>query len=198
MLKHYQSKIVIAGCDEAGRGCLAGPVVAAAVILPKKFNNNILNDSKVLSEKKRELLRPIIEKEAISCTVGIVSPKEIDKINILNASFLAMHRAIEKLNTKPELLIIDGNRFNSYPNTLHKCIIKGDGKYLSIAAASVLAKTYRDDIMKELDKKHPNYFWKNNKGYPTKQHRKAIAEFGSTKHHRKSFQLLPNQLSLSL
>ena len=187
-----------AGLDEAGRGCLAGPVVAAAVILPKQFNNNILNDSKVLSEKKRELLRPIIEKEAISWTVGIVSPKEIDKINILNASFLAMHRAIEKLNTKPELLIIDGNRFNPYPNTHHECIIKGDGKYLSIAAASVLAKTYRDDIMKELDKKHPNYFWKNNKGYPTKQHRKAIAEFGSTKHHRKSFQLLPNQLSLSL
>ena len=198
MLKHYQSTLVIAGCDEAGRGCLAGPVVAAAVILPKKFNNNILNDSKVLSEKKRELLRPIIEKEAISWTVGIVSPKEIDKINILNASFLAMHRAIEKLNTKAELLIIDGNRFNPYPNTQHECIIKGDGKYLSIAAASVLAKTYRDDIMKELDKKHPNYFWKNNKGYPTKQHRKAIAEFGSTKHHRKSFQLLPNQLSLSL
>ena len=198
MLKHFPSKQIIAGCDEAGRGCLAGPVVAAAVILPKKFNNNILNDSKVLSEKKRELLRPIIEKEAISWTVGIVSPKEIDKINILNASFLAMHRAIEKLNTKAELLIIDGNRFNPYPNTQHECIIKGDGKYLSIAAASVLAKTYRDDIMKELDKKHPNYFWKNNKGYPTKQHRKAIAEFGSTKHHRKSFQLLPNQLILSL
>jgi len=190
--------MITAGVDEVGRGCLAGPVVAAAVILPKQFNNNILNDSKVLSEKKRELLRPIIEKEAISWTVGIVSPKEIDKINILNASFLAMHRAIEKLNTKPELLIIDGNRFNPYPNTHHECIIKGDGKYLSIAAASVLAKTYRDDIMKELDKKHPNYFWKNNKGYPTKQHRKAIAEFGSTKHHRKSFQLLPNQLSLSL
>ena len=198
MLKHYQSKQVIAGCDEAGRGCLAGPVVAAAVILPKKFNNNILNDSKVLSEKKRGLLKPIIEKEAISWAVGIVSPKEIDKINILNASFLSMHRAIEKLNTKTELLIIDGNRFNLYPNTKHECIIKGDGKYLSIAAASVLAKTYRDDIMKELDKKHPNYFWKNNKGYPTKQHRKAIAEFGSTKHHRKSFKLLPNQLNLSL
>ena len=198
MLKHYQPKLVVTGCDEAGRGCLAGPVVAAAVILPKQFNNNILNDSKVLSEKKRELLRPIIEKEAISWNVGIVSPKEIDKINILNASFLAMHRAIEKLNTKAELLIIDGNRFNPYPNAQHECIIKGDGKYLSIAAASVLAKTYRDDIMKELDKKHPNYFWKNNKGYPTKQHRKAIAEFGSTKHHRKSFQLLPNQLNLSL
>ena len=198
MLKHYQSKQVIAGCDEAGRGCLAGPVVAAAVILPKKFNNNILNDSKVLSEKKRGLLKPIIEKEAISWAVGIVSPKEIDKINILNASFLSMHSAIEKLNTNTEHLIIYGNRFNPYPNTQHECIIKGDGKYLSIAAASVLAKTYRDDIMKELDKKHPNYFWKNNKGYPTKKHRKAIAEFGSTKHHRKSFQLLPNQLNLSL
>ena len=198
MLKHYQSKQVIAGCDEAGRGCLAGPVVAAAVILPKKFNNNILNDSKVISEKKRGLLRTIIEKEAISWAVGIVSPKEIDKINILNASFLSMHRAIEKLNTKTELLIIDGNRFNPYPNIQHECIIKGDGKYLSIAAASVLAKTYRDDIMKELDKKHPNYFWKNNKGYPTKQHRKAIAEFGSTEHHRKSIQLLPKQLNLYL
>jgi len=198
MLKHYKSKLVIAGCDEAGRGCLAGPVVAAAVILPKKFKNNILNDSKILSEKKRDLLRPIIENEAISWNIGIVSPKEIDNINILNASFLAMHRAIEKLNTKAELLIIDGNRFNPYPDTKHECIIKGDSKYLSIAAASVLAKTYRDNIMKLLDKKHPNYFWKNNKGYPTKQHRNAITQFGTTKHHRKSFQLLTKQLNLSL
>lgn len=189
---------MIAGCDEAGRGCLAGPVVAAAVILPKKFNNNILNDSKVLSEKKRELLRPIIEKEAISFAIGIANITEIDNINILNASFLAMHRAITKLNTKPELLIIDGNRFNLYPNIQHKCIVKGDSQYLSIAAASVLAKTYRDNIMKILDIKNPNYYWKNNKGYPTKQHRKAIIQFGITKHHRKSFQLLPNQLNLSL
>ena len=198
MLKHYKSKLIIAGCDEAGRGCLAGPVVAAAVILPKNFKNNILNDSKVLSEKKRDLLRPIIEKQAIAWAVGIVSPAEIDRINILNASFLAMHRAIESLNTKAELLLIDGNRFNPYPETPHECIIKGDGKFLSIAAASVLAKTYRDDIMKELDAEFPAYNWKQNKGYPTKQHRKAIAEFGSNIHHRKSFQLLPAQLVLNI
>ena len=198
MLKHYKSKLIIAGCDEAGRGCLSGPVVAAAVILPKKFKNKILNDSKVLSEKKRELLRPIIEKEAIAWAVGIVSPSEIDEINILNASFLAMHRAIEGLNTKAELLLIDGNRFNTYPEIPHECIIKGDGKYLSIAAASVLAKTYRDDIMKELDTKFPAYNWKQNKGYPTKHHRKAIVEFGANNHHRKSFQLLPNQLVLNI
>ena len=198
MLKHYKSKLIIAGCDEAGRGCLSGPVVAAAVILPKKFKNKILNDSKVLSEKKRELLRPIIEKEAIAWAVGIVSPSEIDEINILNASFLAMHRAIEGLNTKAALLMIDGNRFNTYPEIPHECIIKGDGKYLSIAAASVLAKTYRDDIMKELDTKFPAYNWKQNKGYPTKQHRKAIVEFGANNHHRKSFQLLPTQLVLNI
>ena len=198
MLAHFPSKNIVAGCDEAGRGCLAGPVVAAAVVLPKDFKNKILNDSKVLSEKKRELLRPIIEKEAIAWAVGIVTPKEIDKINILNASFLAMHRAIDGLKTKANLLLIDGNRFNPYPSTDHKCIIKGDGKYLSIAAASILAKTYRDDIMKDLANKFPNYYWEKNKGYPTKQHRKAIAEYGSTIHHRKSFQLLPSQLSLSL
>jgi ribonuclease HII len=198
MLKHFPSKLIIAGCDEAGRGCLAGPVVAAAVILPKSFKNNILNDSKVLSEKKRDALRPIIEKEAIAFAVGIVSPAEIDKINILNASFLAMHRAIEGLNTKAEFLLIDGNRFNPYPEIPHECIIKGDGKFLAIAAASVLAKTYRDDIMKGLDVKFPTYKWKQNKGYPTKQHRKAIAEFGANQHHRKTFQLLPNQLVLDV
>ena len=198
MLKHYKSKLIIAGCDEAGRGCLAGPVVAAAVILPKGFKNKILNDSKVLSEKKRDALRPIIEKQAIAWAVGIVSPAEIDKINILNASFLAMHRAIEGLNTKAEFLLIDGNRFNPYPKIPHECIIKGDGKFLSIAAASVLAKTYRDDIMKELDLSFPTYNWRQNKGYPTKQHRKAIAEFGSNIHHRKTFQLLPNQLVLDI
>ena len=198
MLKHFPSDRIIAGCDEAGRGCLAGPVVAAAVILPKGFKNTILNDSKVLSEKKRDFLRPIIEKQAITWAIGIVSPAEIDKINILNASFLAMHRAIENLVIKAELLIIDGNRFNPYPEIPHECIIKGDGKFMSIAAASVLAKTYRDDIMKELDLKFPDYHWRNNKGYPTKQHRKAIAEIGSNKHHRKTFQLLPAQLSLSL
>ena len=198
MLKHFPSKLIIAGCDEAGRGCLAGPVVAAAVILPKSFKNIILNDSKVLSEKKRDALRPIIEKEAIAFAVGIVSPAEIDKINILNASFLAMHRAIEGLNTKAEFLLIDGNRFNPYPEIPHECIIKGDGKFLAIAAASVLAKTYRDDIMKGLDVKFPTYNWKQNKGYPTKQHRKAIAEFGVNQHHRKTFQLLPNQLVLDV
>tara|TARA_B110000091_G_scaffold50992_1_gene56203 strand:- start:1 stop:597 length:597 start_codon:yes stop_codon:yes gene_type:complete len=198
MLKHYKSKLIIAGCDEAGRGCLAGPVVAAAVILPKSFKNKMLNDSKVLSEKKRDLLRPIIEKEAIAWAVGIVNPKEIDKINILNASFLAMHRAIDSLSTKAELLLIDGNRFNPYSEIPHECIIKGDGKYLSIAAASVLAKTYRDDIMKDLDLSFPVYNWKQNKGYPTKQHRKAIAEFGANKHHRKTFQLLPTQLVLAV
>jgi ribonuclease HII len=198
MLKHYKSKLIIAGCDEAGRGCLAGPVVAAAVILPKSFKNKMLNDSKVLSEKKRDFLRPIIEKQAIAWAVGIVSPSEIDKINILNASFLAMHRAIESLNTKAELLLIDGNRFNPYPEIPHECIIKGDGKFLSIAAASILAKTYRDDIMKELDAEFPAYNWKQNKGYPTKQHRKAIAEFGANIHHRKTFQLLPTQLVLDI
>ena len=198
MLNHFPSDKIIAGCDEAGRGCLAGPVVAAAVILPKGFQNKILNDSKVLSEKKRDALRPIIEKQAIAWAVGIVSPSEIDKINILNASFLAMHRAIEGLNTKAELLLIDGNRFNPYPKIAHECIIKGDGKFLSIAAASVLAKTYRDDIMKELDLSFPAYNWKQNKGYPTKQHRKAIAEIGANQHHRKTFQLLPTQLVLDI
>ncbi|MBT5090676.1 MAG: ribonuclease HII [Flavobacteriales bacterium] len=198
MLKHFPSVKIIAGCDEAGRGCLAGPVVAAAVILPKGFKNKILKDSKVLSENKRDLLRSIIEKQAITWAIGIVSPIEIDKINILNASFLAMHRAIKNLVVKAELLIIDGNRFNPYPGIPHECIIKGDGKFMSIAAASILAKTYRDDIMKELDLEFPDYHWKNNKGYPTKQHRKAIAEIGANKQHRKTFQLLSAQLTLSL
>jgi len=198
MLKNFPSDRIIAGCDEAGRGCLAGPVVAAAVILPKGFKNIILNDSKILSEKKRDLLRPIIEEEAITWAIGIVSNDEIDKINILNASFLAMHRAIKNLAIKAELLIIDGNRFNPYPEISHECIIKGDGKFMSIAAASVLAKTYRDDIMKVLDLDFPDYYWKNNKGYPTKQHRNAISEIGPNKHHRKTFQLLPTQLTLSL
>ena len=198
MLKHFSSKENIAGCDEAGRGCLAGPVVASAVILPKRFKNKMLNDSKVLSEKKREFLCPIIKEEAIAWAVGVVNPAEIDKINILNASFLAMHRAIEQLKTKAELLLIDGNRFNSYSNVPHECIIKGDAKFMSIAAASILAKTYRDDIMKDLDAEHPNYHWKKNKGYPTKQHRKAIVEHGANSHHRKSFQLLASQLTLSL
>jgi ribonuclease HII len=198
MLKNYPLNKLIAGCDEAGRGCLAGPVVAAAVILPNNFKNKMLNDSKLLSEKKRDLLRKVIEKQATCWALGIVSPAEIDKINILNASFLAMHRAIKKLYVEPEFLIIDGNRFNPYQSINHECIIKGDGKYLVIAAASVLAKTYRDDIMKKLADEFPDYNWQNNKGYPTKQHRNAIKKIGISKHHRKSFQLLPSQLSLEL
>ena len=196
MLKHYPLNKLIAGCDEAGRGCLAGPVVAAAVILPNNFKNEKLNDSKLLSEKKRDLLRKVIEKQATCWAIGIVSPAGIDKINILNASFLAMHRAIKKLYVEPEFLIIDGNRFNPYQAINHECIIKGDGKYLAIAAASILAKTYRDDIMKKLAVEFPDYNWQKNKGYPTKQHRNAIENFGISKHHRKSFQLLPSQLSL--
>ena len=196
MLKHYPLNKLIAGCDEAGRGCLAGPVVAAAVILPNNFKNKMLNDSKLLSEKKRDLLRKVIEKQATCWALGIVSPAEIDKINILNASFLAMHRAIKKLYVEPEFLIIDGNRFNDYQAINHECIIKGDGKYLAIAAASVLAKTYRDDIMKKLAVEFSDYRWEKNKGYPTKQHRNVIEKIGVSKHHRKSFQLLPSQLSL--
>jgi ribonuclease HII len=197
MLELYYDKTKIeAGCDEAGRGCLSGPVVAAAVILPKNFKNEILNDSKILSEKKRDLLRPIIEKEAIAWGVGIVSPEEIDEINILNASFLAMHRAVDKLRNTPNLLLIDGNRFNKYKETEHVCIIKGDGKYLPIAAASILAKTYRDDIMKGYHEEFPHYDWNKNKGYPTKAHRQAIRDFGSTDYHRKSFGLLPEQLEI--
>ncbi|WP_085537645.1 ribonuclease HII [Massilibacteroides vaginae] len=196
MLLPYLSKGVIeAGCDEAGRGCLAGAVFAAAVILPPDFSNELLNDSKQLSEKKRYELRPIIEREALSWAIGIVSPEEIDKINILRASFLAMHRAIDQLSIRPEHLLIDGNRFTPYPEIAHSTIIKGDGKYLSIAAASVLAKTYRDDYMMELDTKHPGYHWKENKGYPTKAHREAIRNIGITSYHRKTFTLLPEQLS---
>lgn len=193
---HYDKSKIEAGCDEAGRGCLAGPVVAAAVILPKNFKNDILTDSKILSEKKRELLRPIIEKEAIAWGVGIVSLEEIDEINILNASFLAMHRALDKLKKTPNLLLIDGNRFNKYKKTEHVCIVKGDGKYLPIAAASILAKTYRDDIMKAYHAEFPVYDWNKNKGYPTKAHRQAIRDFGTTNYHRKSFRLLPEQLEI--
>ena len=198
MLKHFPSNEIIAGCDEAGRGCLAGPVVAAAVILPQNFSNEIINDSKILSEKKRYLLRPLIEIESISWAIGIVSSNEIDKINILNASFLAMNRAIKKLSISPELLIIDGNRFNSANKIKYKCIIKGDSKYLSIAAASILAKTYRDDIMKQMDVDYPVYKWAKNKGYPTKEHRKAIEKIGASENHRKSFKLLPLKVSLKI
>jgi len=191
MLKSYfQKKLIEAGCDEAGRGCLAGPVYAAAVILPKDYKNNLLNDSKKISEKKRDLLRLEIEKEAISYAVGIVDNHEIDKINVLNASFLAMHRAVEQLSQTPQLLLIDGNRFNTYPNIPHECIIKGDGKFLSIAAASILAKTYRDEFMFNAHQKYPEYAWLKNKAYPTKTHRDAIKKFGITELHRKSFQLL--------
>lgn len=192
MLKSYfQKELIEAGCDEAGRGCLAGPVYAAAVILPKDYKNKILNDSKQISEKKRDLLRIEIEKEALAFAVGIVDNVEIDEINILNASFLAMHRAVEQLKTTPELLLIDGNRFNPYPNIPHECIIKGDSKFLSIAAASILAKTYRDDFLEKMHQEFPTYDWSKNKAYPTKKHRQAIQEFGITKYHRKTFRLLP-------
>lgn len=199
MLKpYYKENTIEAGCDEAGRGCLAGPVYAASVILPPDYNNKVLNDSKQISEKKREILRVEIEKEAIAFGVGIVDHLEIDKINILNASFLAMHRAVEQLKTMPELLLIDGNRFNPYPNIKHECIIKGDAKFLSIAAASILAKTYRDDFMFAAHEKHPEYAWNRNKGYPTKAHRAAIKEFGPTSIHRMTFRLLPEQLELNI
>lgn len=191
----YSDKIEV-GCDEAGRGCLAGPVVAAAVLLPENFSNKILNDSKQLSKKKREQLEIIIKKEAISFGIGIVSPQEIDKINILNASFLAMHRATDKIKGKYELLLIDGNRFNKYKKVPHQCIVKGDEKFMSIAAASVLAKTARDMIMKGLSEEYPEYGWENNQGYPTKKHRVAIKKLGANIHHRKSFRLLANQTVL--
>ena len=193
MLKSYYRKTQTeAGCDEAGRGCLSGPVYAAAVILPKNFKNKDLDDSKKLTHLQRMKLRDIIQKKAIAWAVGIVTEKEIDEINILNASFLAMHRAIENLTTKPTALLIDGNRFNAYEGIRHDCIIKGDGIYASIAAASILAKTYRDEFMAKIDKEFPRYGWKQNKGYPTKQHRAAIKEFGATKYHRMTFRLLPD------
>ena len=187
---------VEAGCDEAGRGCLAGAVFAAAVILPPDFSNEQLNDSKQLSEKRRYALRPLIEREALAWAVGIVTPDEIDRINILNASFLAMHRAVDQLKIRPQHLLIDGNRFNPYAGIPHTTVVKGDGKYLSIAAASVLAKTYRDDYMNELAAQYPGYHWLENKGYPTKAHREAIRQLGVTPYHRRSFALLPKQLSL--
>jgi len=197
LLPFFDEFKIEAGCDEAGRGCLAGPVVAAAVILPKDFTHPFLNDSKQLSEKKRELLRPIIESEAIAYSVSFIGPEEIDEINILKASFFAMHRAVDALTTKPESLLIDGNRFIPYPTIPHHCIIKGDGKYLNIAAASILAKTYRDEYMDQIADEFPEYSWKQNKGYPTKAHREAIQKFGPTKYHRMSFTLLaPEQLSL--
>lgn len=191
MLKgHYYEEKVEAGCDEAGRGCLAGSVYAAAVILPPDYQNDLLNDSKQLTEKRRYELREIIQRDAVAWAVGIVTPEEIDKINILNASILAMHRALDQLQVRPEAIIVDGNRFKKYQNLPHTTIVKGDGKYLSIAAASILAKTYRDDYMNELAKEYPQYDWLSNKGYPTKKHRDAIRQYGITPYHRKSYNLL--------
>jgi ribonuclease HII len=197
MLKpFFNNKFIEAGCDEAGRGCLAGPVFGAAVILPKDYKNAHLNDSKKLTESQRLFLRNEIQREAIAWAVGIVSQEEIDEINILNASFLSMHRAIDQLKKTPELLLIDGNRFNPYKNIPFECIIKGDSKYNSIAAASILAKTYRDEYMDRLHEEFPQYNWKKNKGYAVKAHRKAIELHGPCSHHRKSFTLLPSQLIL--
>ncbi len=199
MLKSYFDKnLTEAGCDEAGRGCLAGPVYAAAVILPKNYKNKWLNDSKKLNDADRYELRPEIEEKALTWAVGIVDHKEIDEINILNASFLGMHRALDQLKIIPELLLIDGNRFKAYKNIPHQCIIKGDGKFLSIAAASILAKTYRDDFMKSAALIHPQYSWESNMGYPTKKHREAIRQHGVSPIHRLTFQLLPRQLELEL
>ena len=206
MLKnnYYIGKIE-AGCDEAGRGCLAGSVYAAAVILPNDYQNDLLNDSKQLTEKRRYQLREIIERDAVAWAVGIVTPEEIDKINILNASILAMHRALDQLKVRPEAIIVDGNRFKPYRPVVdgspvsipHTTIVKGDGKYLSIAAASILAKTYRDDYMNQLAEEYPQYDWRSNKGYPTKKHREAIRQYGTTPYHRLSYNLLGDgQLSL--
>jgi len=187
LLNYYHKNTTEAGCDEAGRGCLAGPVFAAAVILPDNFKNELLNDSKKLNEKQRYRLREIIEKEALSWAVAQVDAAEIDKINILNASFLSMHLALDKLTVRPQHLLIDGNRFHKYKNVPHHCIVKGDGKYMSIAAASILAKTYRDDFMKKIHKEFPVYYWDKNKGYPTLQHKLAIREHGYSPYHRKTF-----------
>jgi ribonuclease HII len=197
LASHYYEGKIEAGCDEAGRGCLAGSVYAAAVILPPDYQNDLLNDSKQLTEKKRYQLREIIQRDAVAWAVGIVSPDEIDKINILNASILAMHRALDQLKVRPEAIIVDGNKFKPYQNLPHTTIVKGDGKYLSIAAASILAKTYRDDYMNELAKEYPQYDWLSNKGYPTKKHRDAIRQYGITPYHRKSYNLLgTEELSL--
>jgi len=196
LLSNFTPNLIEAGCDEAGRGCLAGPVVAAAVILPKGYSNELLNDSKKLTAKKRALLRVQVENDALAYAVAFVDHTEIDAINILNASFLAMHKAVDQLNQKPELLLIDGNRFKSYEGIKHECIIKGDGKFMSIAAASILAKTYRDEFMLRLDNQYPGYGWSKNMGYPTKAHRDGIRKLGATPFHRMSFRLLPDQIEL--
>lgn len=190
LLPYLHEDLVEAGCDEAGRGCLAGAVFAAAVILPLGFRNEQLNDSKKLTERQRYALREVVEENALAWAVGIVEPAEIDRINILNASFTAMHRAVDKLTIRPQHLLIDGNRFNPYPGIPHTVVVKGDGKYLSIAAASILAKTYRDDYMSRLDEEYPMYDWKKNKGYPTRKHREAVRRYGTTPYHRMSFNLL--------
>jgi len=197
LLPYFKKGVLEAGCDEAGRGCLAGPVFAAAVILPPDFENNLLNDSKKLTEKQRYALRPIIEKEALAWAVEAVDNNEIDEVNILNASFLAMNRAVQKLVVQPEHLLIDGNRFRPQTNIPFACMIKGDGRFLSIAAASVLAKTYRDDFMLKIHNEFPDWEWETNKGYPTIKHRAAIVKYGISKYHRKSFKLLNEQLELN-
>lgn len=193
---HFYTDLIEAGCDEAGRGCLAGSVYAAAVILPADYDNPDLNDSKKLTEKKRYALREQIQHDAVAWAVGIVTPDEIDKINILNASFLAMHRALDQLTTRPQAIIFDGNRFKPYHDLPYTTIIKGDGRFQSIAAASILAKTYRDDYMAELAEQYPEYDWKSNKGYPTKKHRDAIREYGISPFHRRSYNLLGGELPL--
>ena len=198
LLSSHTPHLLEAGCDEAGRGCLAGPVCAAAVLLPKDFAHPLLNDSKQLTEHQREMLRPIIEQEALAWAVAMVEPAEIDRINILKASFVAMHRALDALSLLPELILVDGNRFVRYREVPHCCVVKGDGKYASIAAASVLAKTWRDEAMLRLHEQHPHYNWLNNKGYPTEAHREAIRQHGITAHHRRSFRLLPEGEQLVL
>jgi len=196
LLARFQYELIEAGCDEAGRGCLAGPVFAAAVILPTDFDHHLLNDSKQLKEEDRYELRAIVEEQAVAWAVASVDNVEIDQINILNASFLAMHRALDMLHMRPEFLIIDGNRFNKYQAVPHQCIVEGDGKYFSIAAASILAKTYRDDFMKQIAAEHPEYDWHSNKGYPTIKHRKMVMELGYTPYHRRSFRVSDPQLTI--
>lgn len=196
LLARFQHELLEAGCDEAGRGCLAGPVFAAAVILSADFDHHLLNDSKQLNEADRYQLRDEIEQTAVAYAVASVDNEEIDRINILNASFLAMHRALDKLHLRPQFLIIDGNRFNRYQDVPHTCIVEGDGKYFSIAAASILAKTYRDDYMKQIAAEHPEYDWHSNKGYPTIKHREAVLKIGYTPYHRRTFRVTDPQLSI--
>ncbi|SNR14621.1 ribonuclease HII [Tenacibaculum jejuense] len=193
---NFSGFVLEAGTDEAGRGCLAGPVVAAAVILPEDFHHELLNDSKQISEKKRNILRPFIEENATAYAVCFIDNEEVDELNVLQSSIVGMHRSLDKLKTQPEFIIIDGNKFKPYKEIPHETIVKGDAKFMSIAAASVLAKTYRDDFMEKIHKEFPEYNWKKNKGYPTKEHREAIRKFGATPYHRKSFRLLPEQLKI--